>query len=51
MPINLLNEKDLNNYLEELVWGEDGQEHFFANAAGHSQKNLQDVKYIEENKD
>ena len=51
MPINLLNEKDLNNYLEELVWGEDGQEHFFANAAGHSKKNLQDVKYIEENKD
>ena len=47
MPLNLLNEKALNDYLIELVWG-----HNMPNILdGKSQENLKDVKYLEQNKD
>ncbi len=48
MPINLLNDKELNDYLIELVWGEPGMPQILN---GNSQENLKDAKYIEQNKD
>ena len=47
MPLNLLNEKALNDYLIELVWG-----HNMPNILdGKSQENLKDAKYLEQNRD
>ena len=48
MAINLLNDKELNNYLIDLVWGQDGMPRILD---GNSQSNLADIKYIEGNKD
>lgn len=41
MPINLLNDKELNDYLIELVWGEPGMPQILN---GNSQENLKDAK-------
>lgn len=48
MAVNLLNDKELNNYLINLVWGERGIPTILD---GKSQENLKDTKYIEQNKD
>lgn len=47
MSINLLNEKALNDYLIELVWGHNMP----SILDGKSQANFKDIKYIESNKD
>ena len=48
MSVNLLNDKELNNYLINLVWGERGMPIILD---GHSQENMKDANYIEQNKD
>ena len=48
MPVNLLNDKDLNNYIINLVWGDEGIPKVLD---GQSQKNLINIEYIEQNKD
>ena len=48
MSVNLLNDKELNNYLINLVWGERGMPIILD---GQSQENMKDANYIEQNKD
>ena len=48
MSVNLLNDKELNDYLIDLVWGERGMPIILD---GQSQENMMDANYIEQNKD
>lgn len=48
MSVNLLNDKELNDYLIDLVWGERGMPIILD---GQSQENMMNVNYIEQNKD
>ena len=48
MSVNLLNDKELNDYLIDLVWGEHGMPIILD---GQSQENMMDANYIEQNKD
>ena len=48
MSVNLLNDKELNNYLINLVWGDRGMPIVLD---GQSQENMKDANYIEQNKD
>lgn len=48
MVVNLLNDKALNDFLIDFVWNGRGLPKILD---GKSQQNLQDVKYLEENKD
>ena len=48
MSVNLLNDKELNDYLIDLVWGERGMPIILD---GQSQENMMNANYIEQNKD
>ena len=48
MSVNLLNDKELNNYLINLVWGDRGMPIVLD---GQSQEKMKDASYIEQNKD
>ena len=48
MSVNLLNDKELNDYLIDFVWGERGMPIILD---GQSQENMMDANYIEQNKD
>ncbi len=49
MPVNLLNEQDLNTYLDGLVWGEDSKPYSFLSFDNQAQVNFSDLDYVEQN--
>ena len=51
MPVNLINEGDLNKYLTSIVFTNGEVPHWVSESKGESQKNLQSPDWVEEHRD